>query len=369
MNWAWAASLDQLWQSPALPILVTLGGGAFFALALLVALFRAEKSIANGALAVIALLALTVAVAASLRGPGGGEKPVADAKPAPAQGAVTLPALACLDGLAGESVEAACEKALFASAESAAAAVSYTAAQVSRLAAHGDVATANRVMTPELATLRRVVERDRYGLVAQVLLTREQCSPTACDAFRSLSDRKQVAANMAERAYDGHVGRHAANWGALPQMATAPAPAVAGLPVTAPTGRPTNADFPTAASIPPVNIMGNEPPAQAAPPPAPARAAAPPPVQTQQVPAAALAPPSASRASVFPAPSQQAQPQQAPARPAAAAAPAPAAATTASAAPPAQSPAPTAAKKQAAPKQQRTSAPVQLAPPAEADDN
>lgn len=369
MNWAWASSLDQLWQSPGLPVLITLAVGAFFALMLLVTLFRAERSIANGALAVITLLALTVAVAASIRSFGSGERLVTDSKPLPAHGSVSLPALACLDGLAGESVEAACEKALFASAESSAAAVSYTAAQISRLTAQGDVATANAAMTPELATLRRVIERDRYGLVAQVLLTREQCSPTACDAFRSLADRRQVAANMAERAYDGHVSRHAANWGAPPAAAIAPAtPALAGLPVTAPTGRPTNADFPTAASIPPVNIMGNEPPAAAPPPPPqPARAAAPP-SQTQQVPAAAAAPPSASpsRASVFPPP-----PQQAPARPAAAAAaPAPTTATATAAPPSAGAPAPAAAKqRQPAPKQQRTSAPVQLAPPTEPDDN
>ncbi|OQW58249.1 MAG: hypothetical protein A4S14_07900 [Proteobacteria bacterium SG_bin9] len=340
MNWAWASSLDQLWQSPALPVLITLAVGAFFALMLLVTLFRAEKSIANGALAVITLLALTVAVAASMRSFGSGERFVADSRPVPAHGAVSLPALACLDGLAGESVEAACEKALFASAESSAAAVSYTASQISRLTAQGDVATANAAMTPELATLRRVIERDRYGLVAQVLLTREQCSPTACGAFRSLADRKQIAANMAERAYDSHVGRHAANWGAPQAAAIAPAtPALAGLPVTAPTGRPTNADFPTAASIPPVNIMGNEPPAAAPPPPPQARTAAPPPPQTQQVPAAALAPPSAapatsaSRASVFSPP-----PQQAPARPAAAAAaPAPTTATATAAPPPSAS--------------------------------
>ncbi len=352
MNWSWAASLDQLWQSPAFPVVVTLAVGAFFALALLIALLRAEKSVANGALAVITLLALTVAVAASIRGNGGGERAVAEVRQAP-QGAISLPVLACLDGLAGESVEAACEKALFASAESAAAAVSYTATQISRLAAHGDVVAANGAMTPELATLRRVIERDRYGLAAQVLLTREQCSPAACDLYRSLTDRKQVAANMTERAYDGFVGRHSASWGSSLQTAGA-----SGLAVSAPTGRPTNADFPTAASIPPVNIMGNEPPVGApAAPPQPARAAAPP-LQTQQVPAAALAPPSPTpaRASAFPPPPQQATPRPS------AAAPAP---TTTAAAPPA----PAAAKKQPAPKQQRTSAPVQLAPPVGPDDN
>lgn len=355
MNWAWAASLDQLWHSPAFPVVMTLAVGAFFALVLLAALFRAEKSIANGALAVITLLALAIAVTAGIRGFAGGERAIAQSNPVPVQAAVPLPALACLDGLAGDDVETACEKALFASADSTAAAVSYTAMQISRLASYGDVAAADAAMTPELATLRRVIERDRYGLAAQVLLTREQCSPAACDLYRSLTDSKQVAANMSGRAYDGVVGRHAAAWNAAPQTAAVVAPSLAGVPVTAPTGRPTNADFPTAASIPPVNIMGNEPPAA---PPQPARATAAPP-QTQQVPAAALAPPSPTpaRASAFPPPPQS---QHAAPRPAA---PAP---TTTAAAPPASA----AVKKQAAaPKQQRTSAPVQLAPPVEPDDN
>ena len=65
-----------------------------------------------------------------------------------------LPALSCIDDLAGDIVLAACEKALFGSAESAAAAVSYAASQITRLTAFGDVAAANRSMTPELQALR-----------------------------------------------------------------------------------------------------------------------------------------------------------------------------------------------------------------------
>ena len=49
-------------------------------------------------------------------------------------------ALACLDAMAGEKVEESCEKALFASPEAAAAAVSYVAAQLSLLAAGSDYA-------------------------------------------------------------------------------------------------------------------------------------------------------------------------------------------------------------------------------------
>ena len=44
-----------------------------------------------------------------------------------------------------------------------------------------------------------------------------------------------------------------------------PPAATAALPPSLPTGKPTNADFPSAASTPPVNIMTPEPPLAAAP--------------------------------------------------------------------------------------------------------
>ena len=70
---------------------------------------------------------------------------------------------------------AACEKALFGSAEAAAAAVSYAASQLTRLTAFGESPAANR-LTPELQALRRAVERDRYGLMAYVLVARDRCT-------------------------------------------------------------------------------------------------------------------------------------------------------------------------------------------------
>ena len=56
--------------------------------------------------------------------------------------------------------------------------MSYAASQITRLTALGDVAAANGSMTPELQALRRAVERDRYGLMAQVLLARDHCTPS-----------------------------------------------------------------------------------------------------------------------------------------------------------------------------------------------
>ena len=172
-----------------------------------------------------------------------------------------MPQLSCIDDLAGDAVLAACEKALFGSAESVAAAVAYAASQITLLTSLGDVATANKGAGSDLLALRRAVERDRYGLMAYVLTARDRCTPSACRAFRSLTETRQIAANMEDRVYESLVMRYAASWNA-PQAAPG---LIAALPPSVPTGKPTNAEFPTAASTPPVNIMTPEPPLGAAP--------------------------------------------------------------------------------------------------------
>ncbi len=269
MDWTWTASLDQLWRAPTFPIWLTLAAAAFFAVLMVMTLLRADRSVANGALTVITLLAVAVAAAATMRGFGAGANLGANA------GGVTrvsasLPALSCMDDLAGDEVETACEKILFRSPDNVAAAVSYAAAQIGTLMAGGGVNAASRVTTPERQSLRRAVERDRYGLVAHVLMVRDRCTASDCAAFQSLTDHNQIVANMEGRIYDALVARYAPSWSA----ATNPAAAVdAAHP--APTGKPTNADFPTSASIPPVNIMTPEPPVAAAPAPSPRPAAAP----------------------------------------------------------------------------------------------
>ena len=73
MNWAWANSLDQFWRSATFPMWLTLAAAGFFALILLVTLLRAERSVANGALTVITLLAIGVAGAATIRSLGTGD--------------------------------------------------------------------------------------------------------------------------------------------------------------------------------------------------------------------------------------------------------------------------------------------------------
>jgi hypothetical protein len=187
------------------------------------------------------------------------------------QASAALPQLSCIDDLAGDAVLTACEKVLFGSAESAAAAVAYAASQITLLTSLGDVAAANNGAGSDLRALRRAIERDRYGLMAYVLMARDHCTPVSCPAFRSLTDNRQIAANMNERVYETLVVRYAPSWNAPSQAA---AGLIAALPPSAPTGRPTNAEFPTSASTPPVNIMTPEPPLGAPAPKPPAAAPA-----------------------------------------------------------------------------------------------
>src|SRR6266516_1110367 len=258
MNWAWTTSLDQLWRSSNLPMWLPLAAAGLFGFILLITLLRAQKSVANGTLAVITLLSIGIAVAVTMRGLGTDSRGTSGETRSALQTSAAVPALACIDDLAGETVLMACEKALFGSADAAAAAVSYAASQITRLTASGDATAANKNLTYELLALRRAIERDRYGLIAQALVIRDQCTVSQCAAFRSMTDTRQIVAHMGERTYDGLVARYAPSWNAPP----APAAALAS---SLPTGKPTNADFPSAASTPPVNIMTPEPGSAAAP--------------------------------------------------------------------------------------------------------
>lgn len=329
MNWAinsaWTSSLDQVWRAPTFPMWLTLAAAGFFGIIVLITLLRAEKSVANGALTVITLLSIGVAVAATIRGFGTAGEVAAQAGGPQPVASVTAPALACIDDLAGDAVLNACEKTLFGSADTTAAAVAYAAAQITRLTSFGDLAAAERNATPELQALRRSVERDRYGLMAYVLMARDHCTPSACGPFRSLGDYRQIASNMDDRVYEGLVTRYAPSWNAPPPQVQVSGPAtglLAGLPPSMPTGKPTNAEFPTSASTPPVSIMSAEPGPSAA---KPAPVAKPP--ATAAAPATALHPPPGAPSAPTAAKKQTAA-KRAPAAPLAVA-PAPAAAAPA----------------------------------------
>lgn len=184
--------------------------------------------------------------------------------------------LACLDATAGEAVETSCEKALFASPETIATAVSYVSARLSLLADFAEFEKTNKTATGGYGNnlvfnLRRAIEADRFGFVAHLLSYRDNCTPAVCDAFSLMRDTSRVAGNMRERTFDLLVERHAAIWPGRgetsenPTLSAAPASsspttsASASNPPATPAPAVTNYDFPSASSIPPVSIMNAEP--------------------------------------------------------------------------------------------------------------
>jgi hypothetical protein len=244
---------------------------------------------------------------------GGERRSLDDRKTALMAGAIAPgSALSCLDEQAGEAVEAACEKAVFASPEAVAAAVKYVAAQLALLndgsayAERGDAGYA-----AELAPLRTAIEFDRFGLVAHVMAEHEGCMADRCDALTRLRDSTRVQSNLRDHTFEERVKKYTAIWNA-PRPADGLVAAV-GPPVALPgaAGPGTVApryDFPSSKSIPPVSIMAPEapPPREPAPQresapqrePAPQRDPAPPAEPPAQ--SAAIAP--AAPASVTPVP-------------------------------------------------------------------
>jgi hypothetical protein len=209
-------------------------------------------------------------------------------------------ALACLDAVASGPIEAACEKALFASPEATAAAIAYVDARFTLLSSAIALATRDPAYEPVMQRLRRAIETDRYGFVAHVLTTRG-CVSSDCADLKLLRDPARVLANMKTRSFDAQVVLHNTIWHS-PAAALAAAPpssntlehtpkppdqtiGAGALPAPSPSNAPlaSRYDFPSSASIPPVSIMNAEPPLPAEP---RAAAAAPAPTPRQSAPPA-----------------------------------------------------------------------------------
>jgi hypothetical protein len=170
--------------------------------------------------------------------------------------------LACLDALAGDSVETACEKALFGSPASVAAASSYVAAQLTLFASVASYAERQGADVEDvLAPLRRSLETDRFGFVAHVLAIRDGCTGQNCQTLALFHNADRLRANLGANTLDRFVDHYAALWGTASEVPVAEA--TPPQPATGPSGQPphkiVNIDFPSAASIPAVSIMNPEP--------------------------------------------------------------------------------------------------------------
>lgn len=183
-----------------------------------------------------------------------------------AQALVPGSPLACLDPTVGDTVQAACEGAIFASPASVAAAVSFVAAQFALLsdmtayARRGGAGIDNALLP-----LRRALEADPFGFLAHVLVRRGGCTSADCPALAVLHDPSHVRTNIIAQTLSHYVDHYRQAWARSPDESpvadTGAAPSTAMAEANAPGRRkaPVNIDFPTAASIPPISIMNPEP--------------------------------------------------------------------------------------------------------------
>ena len=169
--------------------------------------------------------------------------------------------LACLNGLAGDDVEAACEKALFAAPSTVASATSYVAARFALLA--DMVAYTKRGgggINSTLLPLRRSLESDRFGFVAHTLAVADRCSSDHCEALALLDNPSQVRANLSGQTLERYLDHYLPVWAKGPDVPVADATSTSALqPGTPPPHKMVNIDFPSAASIPAISIMNPEP--------------------------------------------------------------------------------------------------------------
>jgi len=243
---------------------------AFLVTALVMAMLRGGLAIAFGGIATVAFLGATAGVVwfGSMRL---AERERVDERQAlltrqqalAAQAAAPGSMLACLDAVVGETVEAACEKALFGSAEAVASAAAYTTAQIVLLADGVNYALRTNVSSEGiLPGLRAALEEDRFGFAAQVLAARYGCSPEHCDAFTLVRDTARLTSNLQERPYEANVTRYAGGWqapGSGQVRTVRPLASSGASPV------PPGFNVPSAASIPAVSIMVPESTASVAP--------------------------------------------------------------------------------------------------------
>jgi hypothetical protein len=234
--------------------------------------------------------------------------------------AMTAGPLACLERT-GDTVQAACGQSLFASPGAISAARVYTTVRLDLIIA---AARYRGPRTPQfddaVGTLAHSLQEDPFGLTADVLVRREGCTEQGCPALALFADTARLSANIRDKTFDANVARYTAAWGALqPAAPQAAPPASAGAPVAkiTPSGEtrapiPDKYELPSAASIPPVSIMTDEPPQRAAPAPAakdrpgaPPQEAAAPAAEAATPPEQAETPPAAQKKSAPRRPKQQ----------------------------------------------------------------
>jgi hypothetical protein len=174
--------------------------------------------------------------------------------------------LSCLDALAGDAIQAACERAVFDSPANVASAISYVAAQFTLLSDMTEYVRRGGVhLDGALLALQRSLEADPFGFLAQVLVVRDGCTAENCAALTLLPDPSHVRTNIIAQTLHQYIDHYKDVWArsADAPLADAGGP-LPGLAENVPGKHKVDIDFPSAASIPPISIMNPEPKRDAA---------------------------------------------------------------------------------------------------------
>lgn len=152
--------------------------------------------------------------------------------------------LGCLDSTMNDALDSLCERVIFASPATVASATAFVAAQLALLSDAVDYTNRSGPgYSAAITGLRRTIETDRFGLVAQVLSTREGCTATKCARLALLGDATRVTDHLKDGTFDGLVARYAMVW---PQLATArPTSSVAAEPASTGSGQSAVPNAPT----------------------------------------------------------------------------------------------------------------------------
>jgi len=168
--------------------------------------------------------------------------------------------LACLDGAASDAVQAACEKAVFASPANVAASIAYVTARFALMSDMADYAgRGGRGIDETLTPLRRALEADPYGFLAYVLVIEDGCTGASCPALALLPNPNQVRTNLIAQTLEHYVEQYRKGWAGLPSEAQSQGASQRAAVAEADTRHKVDIEFPSAASIPPISIMNPEP--------------------------------------------------------------------------------------------------------------
>ena len=217
LNWIHLPSGAELLSGAIILPVIAAGAGVAALIVLGAIAFRRAGAVSGallgGALVMVGALIAALLLDGPSTGDRGAERRAIETRAAELTIRAIAPgsALACLDAVANFDVEVACEKALFASPEAVAAALAYVDARISLLKASTALAKRDASYDPPFERLRHAIEVDRFGLSAQVLMTRG-CNSPGCADLKLLRNTGPILANMKALTFDSHVSMHANTW-------------------------------------------------------------------------------------------------------------------------------------------------------------